>query len=365
MMLMTTILKVSAIDRDARFCVGAEDNYRLRSGYGLFQRIGNGRFPIDLKWAGSLAPMKRLRSRVGIVFNSEVDVWLDLSGFGFGDFWGAEKIKSRIYPMLREKKQRGTPVILLPQALGPFKSESVRRAFQPVVEGADLIFIRDSASEKYIAEAYGSKSTFFRCPDFTIDLPSYKDSQYSKLSGRPAIVPNSIVFKTGNALSNEIYVDILRSAAKTFYDRGEEPFLLLHDEVQDREIADILQTTCKYLDAISEPRPAVMKDIVGSCSRIVASRFHALVSSLSQGVPSIGIGWAHKYAELFKDYGASKWLLPVEEASFQSLSKLLGEDLKPSNRQVQSATLLGHASAQRILVADMWEKISDIIVAGA
>lgn len=43
--------------------------------------------------------------------------------------------------------------------------------------------------------------------------------------------------------------------------------------------------------------------MIGECDLMLGSRFHALIAALSSGVPSVAIGWAHKYPELLGEFG--------------------------------------------------------------
>ena len=42
---------------------------------------------------------------------------------------------------------------------------------------------------------------------------------------------------------------------------------------------------------------------------MIASRYHSCVAALSAGVPTLIIGWHHKYDELMKWYDQSQWIL--------------------------------------------------------
>ena len=59
-----------------------------------------------------------------------------------------------------------------------------------------------------------------------------------------------------------------------------------------------------------EYSPQELKGIISTFHLFVASRYHSLVASMSSCVPSIAIGWNHKYSGLFEEFG-------VEEYSFE------------------------------------------------
>lgn len=63
-----------------------------------------------------------------------------------------------------------------------------------------------------------------------------------------------------------------------------------------------IENTGKSIPIVSETDPLKIKGILGASKGTLGSRFHGLVSALSQGVPSIATGWSHKYQMLFQDY---------------------------------------------------------------
>ncbi|TIP77767.1 MAG: polysaccharide pyruvyl transferase family protein, partial [Mesorhizobium sp.] len=64
-------------------------------------------------------------------------------------------------------KRAGKRLILLPQALGPFGTDRIRRAINVVADHADLIFARDKYSMKNLIDAVGGRASIRLAPDFT------------------------------------------------------------------------------------------------------------------------------------------------------------------------------------------------------
>ena len=98
--------------------------YRKRAVLGLYQKVWFQRYRVQWGFLGRLIPHS-MRKFFGLVLDSEVDAVLDASGFSYSDQVGLSSILATAKAVKRWKK-RGTKVILLPQAFGPFEDRRIR-----------------------------------------------------------------------------------------------------------------------------------------------------------------------------------------------------------------------------------------------
>ena len=72
-----------------------------------------------------------------------------------------------------------------------------------------------------------------------------------------------------------------------------------------------------------------LRYLIGRCEVFVASRFHAMVSSLATGVPTLVVGWSHKYGEVLDSVGLGEWAIGHEALTHDEfevrMSRLLAE----------------------------------------
>jgi polysaccharide pyruvyl transferase WcaK-like protein len=54
---------------------------------------------------------------------------------------------------------------------------------------------------------------------------------------------------------------------------------------------------------------------IGQCDYFIASRFHAMVSSLAMQVPTLVIGWSHKYREVLEMFELEEWAFGQDKLS--------------------------------------------------
>lgn len=70
-----------------------------------------------------------------------------------------------------------------------------------------------------------------------------------------------------------------------------------------------------------------IRRILNLCDLLITSRFHAMVSGLSLGVPTLVVGWSHKYQETLADFGLDKYSVDFENENID-LSNIAQEMLK-------------------------------------
>ncbi len=77
------------------------------------------------------------------------------------------------------------------------------------------------------------------------------------------------------------------------------------------------QTACQLVTA--DYGPATLRTVVGQCDLFVASRFHAMVSSLAKGVPTLVTSWSHKYREVLDQFELGEWTVNHQTLTVQAL----------------------------------------------
>lgn len=299
----------------------------------------------------SYAPRRILES-LGVVAGRNISTLLDCSGFAYGDVWPTPRMERR-EPYYAKLKRQGTTIVLLPQALGPFNDPSMRACAISLFQHFDLMFARDSQSLEHLRDLGVGKVEM--APDITHLVDGILPENREIWSSRVCIVPNArMIDKTDRETSGR-YVDFLQLSIRQVRAAGLEPFLLLH-ETNDMPLASQIRNGYGAPLPIIDEDARVSKGILGSCYAVIGSRFHSLVSALSQGTPAIGTSWSHKYDELFRAYGTPEWLLSPADAA-NSLESRLGDFLQPSLRRSLSLQLSGRAAIEKAKVEKMWRKI--------
>lgn len=345
-----------AANADVRFAVdhwfGA---YLDRALYGLWVRPAlkrNGRASLGLYLMPAL-----LKNNLGIVELAQVDGVVDAAGFAYGDIHGAEPTEALARAVIQFKKQRDRPFILLPQAFGPFTTSRIRQAIRQVADKADRIYARDARSFESLIEVCGSRENIRLAPDFTalVEVESLvKDAESNVL-----VIPNSRMLDKSDPVTAQGYQPFLVNLIRRLQKQGFRIRILLHDRDEDQTIAAQINTMLQTpLTVISAEDPRRLKALIGQAHFVVGSRFHSLVGALSQAVPAIGIGWSHKYEELFNDYECSECLLSVDaddkivDAAF---NRVIAESA------MLRELLVKWADRQKTLIDEMWVDVDDIL----
>lgn len=296
------------------------------------------------------------------VLGSEVDVVLDLSGFAYGDPWGPLKVQTaaRYYNQIH---RRGGKIVLMPQQLGPFDRTSVRAAFHHLSEHCDLIYARDAVSHGMASEVVAEPAVLRQAPDFTILQPGTPPRD-DRFAGRACIVPNAKMLDKTTAETKIAYPVFLRRCVDALAERGISSFVLIHEHAGgDHEIAQELSDAVEGIEVIDESRPLRIKGIIGASHITIGSRFHGLVSALSQAVPSLGTSWSHKYQMLFAEYGCPECLLDPT-LSDEALSQALNNVLVDRKRSALMTTLRERNDQQQQRVNEMWEEVETLVAKG-
>jgi polysaccharide pyruvyl transferase WcaK-like protein len=252
----------------------------------------------------------RLFRQYGIVASHEIDAVLDASGFGFGDQWCHLNVRSTCEFLLRFARA-GKKLIMLPQAFGPFTRPEIREPCRELLQSAVLVYARDQESFEHVKSLLISDATLRLAPDFTNLLEGAVPMSVmtSDIERRVCFLPNQKMVEKHGEETGRAYIRFLAHAWRYLARRGVESFTLFQQD-NDEELLPLLENEVKQpLSVVRETDPILIKGIIGTSRFVIGSRFHGLVSALSQGVPCLGTSWSHKYEALFADYGCSECLL--------------------------------------------------------
>lgn len=361
LMLRAVLQKVGDAFPDASFAIAAKnsEDYLKRAKLGLYQKIWHQRYRVQWGKFGWIIP-RSTRKRYGLVTDEEVDVVLDTSGFSYGDQWG-ERRSQVMASYVKTWKKRGVKVILLPQAMGPFTSRKIRKAFAFIVENADLVFLRDEASYKHVVELVGERENIHQAPDFTNLVSDIMPHDPGRFRDRFCLVPNYRMIDKTSANESELYPSFCSRCIKYLIKSGHKPFILIHEGEKDIWLAErIVKEARTEIEIVKETDALKIKGILGFCSGVISSRYHGLVSALSQGVPALATGWSHKYEMLFKEYGIPDGCLSVS-IDPETLNKKIETITNDDSRKEIISQITKVSAIHKEQTEVMWQKVFSVI----
>lgn len=253
------------------------------------------------------------------------DLLVDISGYALGSNWGP-KVCNDYLDNLEFALAYDIPVYLLPQSFGPFDyaddagravDDRTRRLFPKIRK----IFAREQEGYDALVSRYGLTNvqlTYDMVLSSTIQdySPALKEKVAPVL---PDIFDNSVCiipnFKIENTTSYSI---------KAMYRPVIEKCLFLGIHVYLSYHSSFDLDLCKNLKAaFADDDRVVLLDHDHSCMEfnelvkkfrfVVASRFHAIVHALKNGVPCIALGWAVKYIDLLNLFDQSAYMFDLRK----------------------------------------------------
>lgn len=345
----------------ARVCLSPKLPFRFRKNYPTYQIARIVRFGFDFGRFLYLLPRK-LREMFGIVMPRELDVLLDASGFAYGDQWtGGKGLDASAAEVVQFKRNGNRKVILLPQAMGPFSGDRLIRNMDQIIQSADLVYVRDSSSMAY-TRGLTDSARIRQAPDFTnlLEVGNHKSLVKDPLAIH--FIPNSKMLEMKNGAESGSYEDFMAGLIKEAKTAGFKPLLLIHEGDKDAELAGrIAELSAIDVPIIRPESAAEVKEVIATAKLVVSSRFHGLVSALSQGIPVIATGWSHKYQCLLDDYGVGEYIFDEREDLPAAINAMLNLLCKEHFYQDTADTILRCSVLEKQRSLDMWAEVFGLL----
>ncbi|HEY3736252.1 MAG TPA: polysaccharide pyruvyl transferase family protein [Jatrophihabitans sp.] len=292
---------------------------------------------LRLPWRGLLrAPALRTIA--------DADLVADLSGISFVD---GRRPVVLVYNALVVwvPMALGTKVVKCSQAMGPFETPVNKALAKLTLPRLARVCPRGDVTEGFVrglhvmgrglknVTAAGDMAFTMRVPD------SVRESIAAKLAAAGpgpylTISPSQVVatFLEGGE------VDYPRVTAEFIDLVGERTglrvVLIAHSAEPDkgvthmndlpicRDIAKLVKRPENLIFFDEDLLPTELRAIISQSQILVASRFHAMISALTERVPPVVIGWSHKYGEVLAPFGIQEAALDYSDLS--SAAKIVG-----------------------------------------
>lgn len=318
-----------------------------------------------------LRPLLRRKSKAIRALSSS-QVLLDQGGITFTD--GREKFLlynvASILPALNIK----TPVFKCAQAVGPFRNPINRRAAKMFLPATHTMVTRGRISHEF-AEGIGLRNLYAGADyAFSLEMDGAEADQISRHldvsffnddTDTVGVCPSVVLQKKVDARGGD-YVGQIASFIEALRRQGKKVALIPHsvrtgtDKTHNndlplcREIHTRLRIGNDLLFVDRELSSQQLRWLIGRCDLFVASRFHAMVSSLAMAVPTLVIGWSHKYREVLEMFDLEEWAFSHEKLTPEFLLKRFSDlDAGRAGVQEKLDARLPDVKARSVAQADL------------
>lgn len=263
---------------------------------------------------------------------AENDILVDASGIAFTD--------DRSFPNILINSLwflpafiTDIPIVKVSQTLGPYTKWYVNFFARIVLKKIDIIVCRGQLSYNYTRDFLKQKN-IYNLPDTAFGLKAIEGE-------RAKIILSSLGIKKGEYITvgpsfvmrdffeTGRYIEIVAEMVNKLSENTEKTFVFVPhswkhsdkvgvDSVNDdysvcTDIIRLLSPKVKVSVVEHEMSAREFKTIIGNSYMAIGSRYHFLIAALSSGVPSMALGWSHKYKELFREFGIEDYVLEYQE----------------------------------------------------
>lgn len=281
-----------------------------------------------------LRPLLRKNPQINAL--ASADILLDQGGITFVD--GREKFLLYNIASILPAILLNTKVVKCAQALGPFNNPVNHLAAKIFLPKMAAIISRGSVTHQHL-EGLGLKNVYAGADyAFLLELSEAEKraamADYKQFFKDSVVgISPSVVMRKKVDASGKDYIGILAEFIDGLIAEGKRVVIIPHsvrvgtDKTHNndlplcRELYEHItqKTNCLLID--DELSSQQLRAIIGECSFFVASRFHAMVSSLAMQVPTLVIGWSHKYKEVLEMFELEDWAFGQEKLSAEYLQQ--------------------------------------------
>jgi len=266
----------------------------------------------------------------------ESDAVLDVSGYAYADTCGTYAVQLA-KALVSGCHAARVPYVFMPQAWGPFTKSFSQQAIRHMAERAVLLYARDKTSLQYLRSIRNIPPEKFElAPDIALKFrPSQilKHLEPLETSGLlikgtrlVGICPNIGIYRFTERQGigpNNPYVRWLADVGNKILAETDATLVLFPHSIDmllwrkdDRYVCRFVQRALQKTERVRvflEPCSAdTLKLLIQQLDLLIGSRFHSIIAALSFCVPTVAMGWSHKYEEVMNDAGVGELAFSYE-----------------------------------------------------
>jgi len=259
----------------------------------------------------------------------QADLVVDLSGDSYSDSKGGFSLA--ISSSLLLTKSMKKKLVLYSQSIGPF-SRIGRYFARKALNKADMIIVREKISYEYLKNL-GIKTPLYLTSDCAFLLDSISPEKVKEIltDENICLTNKPLVGISVNAMiDSKHYIDLIKKTVEYLIDNNFQVIFVPHavsvwedgrddDRIVATIIYDGLEDKSNVFLVEGDYSPMELKGIIGLCDLFIGSRMHANIAAISSLVPTIAVGWSHKYYGIMEKVGLEEYVFSVDDLGFEEL----------------------------------------------
>ena len=273
------------------------------------------------------------------------DIVLDLSGDSFSDK-GAFSLINMLGILIALVLRK--PVAIYSQSIGPFRKLTMPLA-KLCLNRARLITVREEISRRYLERIGVNKTPICQAADCAFALSPVTPEKAREILDKEGIRRNNSPLvgvsvsgvmaglterNTSNLPAPEnkgnSYFTLIAQLVNFLTENMQMQVVLIphviapswwlpDDRCICREIHRLVKDRAKSGFIGGDYTPEELKGVIGRCDLFIGSRMHANIAALSMCVPTIALGWSHKYKGVMERLGLGEYVCEFNTVNLERL----------------------------------------------
>lgn len=263
-------------------------------------------------------PMKKLLEKNKIIrAYKETDLVVDEAGISFVDSRGFV-MNTYAFVCAAVPLLVGTPVVKYSQAMGTFKNGWNKFLAKWILPKLKLVIARGEGTLDNL-KGIGITKNVKLCADgaFTMKDSPYWEEEVARVCGEDSFYNDNVVGLSISSVVDKkckkLNIDYIKVMVEfvEYLNKAGYPVLMIANAARinsekprnnDLMVGDAIYEALSNKDMVrwyhKEMDAEEIRSYISKCRFLVASRFHSMIGALQKQVPTLLVGWSHKYQEV-------------------------------------------------------------------